>query len=64
MTTLYMATPVSAELAKDTREAQEARWNAWKAKAAAADRITQVRLRIAVTAVVIALAFVTLAVVL
>ena len=64
MTTLYIATPVAAELAKDTLEAQEARWIAWTAKGAAADRITQRRMRIVVTAAVIAMAFVMLAVVL
>ena len=63
MTTLQMAIPVAAEV-PDTREAQEARWIAWKSKGAAADRITQRRIRIAFTAILIALACVTLAVML
>jgi len=63
MTTLQMAIPVAAEV-PDTREAQEARWIAWKWKGAAADRITQRRIRIAFTAILIALASVTLAVML
>ena len=60
MTTLQMATPVSAEIA-DTRKAQEARWIAWRSKGAAADRITQRRVRIAFTVILIALGCVTLA---
>jgi hypothetical protein len=63
MTTLQMAIPVAAEV-PDTREAQEARWIAWKSKGAAADRITQRRMRIAFTAILIALACATLAVML
>ena len=55
MTTLQMAIPVAAEV-PDTREAQEARWVAWKSKGAAADRITQRRIRIAFTVMVIAFA--------
>ena len=60
MTTLQMAIPIAVE-GVDTREAQEARWIAWKSKGAAADRITQRRVRIAFTAILIALACVTLA---
>lgn len=63
MTTLQMATPVTAEVA-DTREAQEARWNAWKSKGVAADRITQRRTRIVFAALLIALVGVTIAMVL
>ena len=63
MTTLEMAIPGAAEVL-DTPEAQEARWNAWKSKGAAADRITQRRVRIAFTAILIALACATLAVML
>jgi hypothetical protein len=63
MTTLQMAIPVAAA-ALDTPEAQEARWIAWKSKGAAADRITQQRTRIAFTTILIALACVTLAVML
>ncbi|MBI2187289.1 MAG: hypothetical protein HYU37_09265 [Acidobacteria bacterium] len=63
MTTLQMATPVAAQVT-DTREAQEARWNAWKSKGAAADRITQRRMRVAVVVLLIALVCVTIAVVL
>jgi hypothetical protein len=63
MATLQMATPVAAQVT-DTREAQAARWNAWKSKGVAADRITQRRLRIAFGALLIALVCVTLAVVL
>jgi len=63
MTTQQMATLVAAEV-PDTREAQEARWIAWRSKGAAADRITQRRMRIVFTAILIALACVTLAVVL
>ena len=63
MTTLQMAIPVAAEV-PDTREAQEAHWIAWKPKGTAADRITQRRIRIAFTAILIALAWVTLAVML
>jgi hypothetical protein len=58
-----MATPVAVDVA-DTREAQEARWIAWKSKGAAADRIMQRRMRIAFAAILIALTCVTLAVVL
>ena len=36
MTTLQMATPMAAQVT-DTREAQEARWNAWKSRGAAAN---------------------------
>ena len=60
MTTLQMAIPVAVE-ALDTPEAQEARWIAWKSKGAAADRIAQRRMRIAFTAILIALACVSLA---
>ena len=63
MTTLQMAPPVAAQVT-DTREAQEARWNAWKSKGVAADRITQRRIRIAFGVLLIALVCVTLAVVL
>ena len=63
MTTLQMAIPVTVEV-PDTLEAQEARWIAWKSKGAAADRITQRRMRIAFTAILIALACATLAVML
>ena len=63
MTTLQMVIPVAAEVS-DTPEAQQARWIAWKSKAAAADRITQRRMRIAFTAILIAWACVTLAVIL
>ena len=63
MTTLQMAIPVAAEV-PDTREAQEARWIAWKLKGAAADRITQRRMRIVFTTILIALACATVAVVL
>jgi hypothetical protein len=60
MTTLQMATPVAAQLT----DTQEARWNAWKSKGVAADRITQRRMRIAFAALLIALVCVTIAVVL
>ena len=60
---LQMAIPVAA-IAIDTPEAQEARWIAWKSKGAAADRITQRRVRMAFTAILIALACVTLAAIL
>ena len=60
MTTLQIAIPVAA-IALDTPEAQEARWIAWKSKGAAADRITQRRVRIAFTAILIALGGVMLA---
>ena len=63
MTTLQIAIPVAAEV-PDTREAQEARWIAWTSKGAAADRITQRRMRIVFTAILIALACATLAVML
>jgi hypothetical protein len=63
MTTLQMATPAAVEV-PDTREAQEARWNAWKSKGAASDRITQQRMRIVFTAILIVLGCVTLAMVL
>jgi hypothetical protein len=63
MTTLQMATPVAAQVT-DALEAQEPRWNAWKSKSAAADRITQRRMRIAFAVIVIALLCVTIAVVL
>jgi hypothetical protein len=59
MTTLQMPVPVSAEEA----DAQEARWDAWKSKGAAADRITQRRMRI-LAALLIAAVGVTIAVVL
>ena len=55
MTTLQMAPPAPAEVL-DTPEAQEARWNAWKSKGAAADRIAQRRVRVVFTAILIALA--------
>jgi hypothetical protein len=61
MTTLQMATPVAAQVT-DSHEAQEARWNAWKSKSVAADRITQSRMRIAFGVLLIALVCVTLAV--
>ena len=60
MTTLQMA-PVAAQVI-DAREAQEARWNAWKSRGAAADRITQRRMRIAFGVLLIALVCVTIAV--
>jgi hypothetical protein len=60
VTTLQIAVPVSAE-ALDTPAAQEARWIAWKSKGAAADRITQRRVRIMFMATVIAVACVMLA---
>jgi hypothetical protein len=63
MTTLQMAIPVAPEL-PDTQEAQDARWIAWKSKGAAADRITQRRMRIAFAVILISLACVTVAVVL
>jgi hypothetical protein len=63
MTTLQMATPVAAQVT-DTREDHEARWNAWKSKGAAADRITRRRMRIAFAVLLIALVCVTIAVVL
>lgn len=63
MTTLQMAIPVAAA-GPDTQEAQDARWIAWKSKGDAADRITQRRMRIAFTAILIALACATLAVML
>jgi hypothetical protein len=63
MTTLQMAIPVAAEVA-DTQEAQEARWSAWKSRGAAADRITQRRMRIVLAALLIALVCVTMAAVL
>ncbi|OFW04931.1 MAG: hypothetical protein A3I61_17155 [Acidobacteria bacterium RIFCSPLOWO2_02_FULL_68_18] len=63
MTTLQMAPPVAAQVI-DTREAQEARWNAWTSKGAAADRITQRRMRIAFAVILIAMLCVTIAVVL
>ena len=59
MTTLQMAIPIAVEVL-DTPEAQEARWIAWKSKGAAADRSTRRRVRIAFTAILIALACVTL----
>jgi hypothetical protein len=62
MTTLIMATPVEAE-GLDTPEAQDARWIAWKARSAAADRITQQRMRAAFVALFAAVC-VTLAVLL
>lgn len=61
MTTLQMATPVVAAQVIDT---QEARWNTWKSKGAAADRITQHRMRIAFVVLLIAPVCVTIAVVL
>ena len=63
MTILQIPVPAAAA-APDTFEAQEARWIAWKVKGAAAERITQRRMRIAFTAILIGLACVTLAVVL
>lgn len=63
MTTLQIATLVTAE-PEDTREAQEARWIAWKRKAAADDRLTRRRVRIAFAVVVIVFVCVTLAVLL
>lgn len=60
MTTLQMAIPVAAE-APDTREAQEARWIAWKSKGAAADRLNQRRMRIVFTVILMALVGGTLA---
>jgi hypothetical protein len=63
MTTLQIPRPV-AVIALDTPEAQEARWIAWKSKGAAADRITQRRVRIAFTVILVALGGVALAMVL
>ena len=63
MTTLQMVRPVAAEVT-DTPEAQEARWIAWTAKGAAADRIRHERMRMAFVAILIALVGVMLAVVL
>ena len=63
MTTLQMPAPVVVDQA-DTHEAQEARWDAWKSKGVAADRITRHRMRIAVTAFLIAAVGATIAVVL
>jgi len=63
MTILPMARPVAADVT-DTPEAQEARWIAWTAKGAAADRIRHERMRMVFVAIVIALAGVMLAVVL
>lgn len=63
MTILQLPIPAAAEI-PDTREAQETRWIAWKAKAAANDRTTHRRMRIVFAAILIALACVTLAVVL
>lgn len=45
----------------DTREAQEARWIAWKSKGAATDRMTQRRMRVGLAALLIASVCVTLA---
>ncbi|HXD18382.1 MAG TPA: hypothetical protein VN654_15325 [Vicinamibacterales bacterium] len=45
----------------DTPAAQEARWIAWQSKGADADRKMQWRMRIAFTAILIALACATLA---
>lgn len=61
MTTLQMATPVVAAQVIDTRET---RWNAWKSKGAATDRITQRRMRIAFAVLLMALVCVTIAMVL
>ena len=63
MTTLQRAIPASTDVL-DTSDAQEARWIAWKAKGAAADLVTQRRMRIAFTAILIASACAALAVVL
>ena len=63
MTTLQVAIPASTDV-PDSSEAQEARWIAWKAKGAAADRITQRRVQIAFTAILIASACAALAVML
>ena len=63
MTIQMAAIPVAAGVL-DTPEAQEARWMAWKSKGAATDRITRRRMRHAVTALLVALACVALAVVL
>jgi hypothetical protein len=60
MASLQMAMPVAVAVL-DTQEAQEARWIAWTSKGAAADRIMQRRMRIIFTAILIALACVTLA---
>lgn len=60
MTTLEV--PITAAVA-DTPEAQEARWNAWKAKGAASDRIAQSRMRLVFAVVLIAMAGVMIAVV-
>lgn len=61
MTTLQTAIPTPAH-AIDTPEAQDVRWIAWKSKAAAADRITQGRMRIVLAVILVALACVTVAV--
>ena len=63
MTTLQMAALVTPE-SDSTREAQEARWIAWKSRAAADDRVTQRRVRIAFAVVLILFAGVTLVVLL
>ena len=63
MTTLQMATPVVAH-ATDTQEAQDARWNTWKLNAAAADQITQGRMRLMFAVLLIALACITIAAIL
>ena len=60
MTATQIAMPVTAE-AGDTREAQDARWTAWRSKAAADDRITQRRVRLVFAAVLIVFVCVTLA---
>ncbi len=61
MTVLQMVIPVVESA--DTREAQDGRWIAWVSRGAAADRVTARRVRIAFTAILIAVACVTLAVV-
>ena len=63
MTTLQVAT-LAISGAEGTVEAQEARWTAWKAKAAADDRVTQRRVRIAFAAVLLVFVSVTLVVLL
>lgn len=60
MATIEMAMPAAVQVL-DTPAAQEARWIAWQSKGADADRKIQRRMRIAFTAILIALACATLA---
>ena len=54
MTTLQAAIPAAVEV-PDTLAMQEARWSAWKAKSIASDLITQRRVRMVFTAILITL---------